>query len=192
MMRAAIYARFSTDLQNERSIEDQVSLCRTYAERNKLAVVEVYADRAQSGSSTVNRFGWQKLMRDADTYAFDVVIAEDVDRISRDEADYHAASKRLAFLGIKLHTAHGGEVSRIEGSMRAMMSAFFLENLAHKIRRGLIGAVARGHHTGGHVFGYRAAPGRPGEPVIVEEEAAVVRRIFTEYVEPGARQTDDP
>jgi site-specific DNA recombinase len=31
--RAVIYARFSTDLQNERSIEDQFSLCRTYADR---------------------------------------------------------------------------------------------------------------------------------------------------------------
>jgi hypothetical protein len=31
MKRAAIYARFSTDLQDERSIEDQVTLCRKYA-----------------------------------------------------------------------------------------------------------------------------------------------------------------
>jgi hypothetical protein len=45
MKTAAIYARFSTDLQNERSIEDQVSLCRNYATREGLEVIEVYEAR---------------------------------------------------------------------------------------------------------------------------------------------------
>ena len=31
-MRVAIYARYSTDLQSETSIEDQVEVCRRYAE----------------------------------------------------------------------------------------------------------------------------------------------------------------
>jgi hypothetical protein len=44
--RAAIYARFSTDLQNERSIEDQLSLCQSYADRESLDVVRSYDDRA--------------------------------------------------------------------------------------------------------------------------------------------------
>src|ERR1700686_3516534 len=47
--RAAIYARFSTDLQNERSIDDQVALCRAYSERNGLNIVAVFDDRAVSG-----------------------------------------------------------------------------------------------------------------------------------------------
>lgn len=178
MTTAAIYARFSTDLQNERSIDDQVALCRAYAERNGLTVVGTYADHARSGSSTLNRDDWQRLMRDADVGAFQVVIAEDIDRISRDEADYHAARKRLTFLGIKIHSAHGGEISSIEGSVRAMMGALYLENLAQKTRRGLAGVIAQGRHPGGRVFGYRSIPGRPGELQIDEEQAAVVRRIF--------------
>ena len=48
MKKAVIYARFSTDLQNERSIEDQVTLCRNYAAREDMNVVEVYEDRARS------------------------------------------------------------------------------------------------------------------------------------------------
>ena len=63
--RSAIYARFSSDKQSERSVDDQVALCRTYCERNELSVVGVYDDRAISGASTVNRLGWEKLMRDA-------------------------------------------------------------------------------------------------------------------------------
>src|SRR5215831_5290860 len=123
MIRAAIYARYSTDLQSDRSIEDQINECLSYAERNKVTVIETYADRARSGSSAVNRADWQRLIRDADARKFDILIVEDVDRISRDEADYHAFRKRLAFLEIKIHTVHGGEISSIEGSLRAMMSA---------------------------------------------------------------------
>jgi site-specific DNA recombinase len=181
-IRAAIYARYSTDLQNDRSIEDQVALCRAYAERNKFAVAEVYADRAKSGASAINRLNWQKLMRDAGARAFDIVISEDLDRISRDEADYHSARKRLAFFGIKIHSAHGGEISGIEGSMRAMMGALFLENLAHKIRRGLAGVVRSSRHAGGRSYGYRLRPGKPGEMQIADDEAGVIRRIFEEYV----------
>ena len=49
--KALIYARFSTDLQNERSIEDQITLCRDYASRANIDVIDVYEDRARSGGS---------------------------------------------------------------------------------------------------------------------------------------------
>jgi site-specific DNA recombinase len=64
-MRAVIYARFSSDKQSDRSIEDQVDLCRGFCEREGLRVVGVYDDRAITGASTLNRAGWLKLMRDA-------------------------------------------------------------------------------------------------------------------------------
>lgn len=180
--RAAIYARYSTDLQNERSIEDQLALCRGFAERNGLRVVEVYSDAAVSGASTVNRSGFLKLMQDASTKRFDIVLAEDVDRISRDQADYHTAQKHLAFLGIETWTAQSGKITGIEGSVRAMMSAYFIDNLAHKVRRGLAGVVRSGRHAGGRAYGYQPIPGKPGELEIVREEAEVIRRIFAEYV----------
>ena len=47
--RAAIYARFSTDMQRDASIDDQVRTCRALAAREGLEVVEVYADYALSG-----------------------------------------------------------------------------------------------------------------------------------------------
>lgn len=179
--RAAIYARYSSDMQNERSIEDQIELCRAYAERRGLAVTAVYDDRAISGASTVQRLGWRRLMGDAADRRFDVLIAEDVDRISRDEADYHGAKKRLTFLGVEIHTAHTGPISGIEGSVRAMMASYFLENLAHKVRRGQAGVIRSGRHAGGRAYGYRPVHGKPGELTIVEAEAEVVRRICRSY-----------
>jgi site-specific DNA recombinase len=180
-LRAAIYSRFSTDKQNERSIEDQVALCRTLAERAGFSVVRTYDDRAISGASTRYRRGFLALMRDAKRGDFDILITEDVDRISRDQADFHATRKQLKFIGIEIHTAHG-LVGEIDGSVRAMLSELYLSNLAQKTRRGLAGVVRDRRHAGGRAFGYRPVEGAPGQRAIDEGEAETVRRIFADYI----------
>lgn len=48
-LRAAVYARYSTDLQSSASITDQIRICRRLAEERGWQVVEVYADEAISG-----------------------------------------------------------------------------------------------------------------------------------------------
>ncbi len=50
-MRAAIYARYSSDLQSAASLEDQIRLCRAHAARAGWAVTQVFEDRALSGES---------------------------------------------------------------------------------------------------------------------------------------------
>ena len=70
VIRAAIYARFSTDLQNERSIDDQIALCRSYAQRERLEVVRVFEDRARSGGSVLGREGLMELMECARKQGF--------------------------------------------------------------------------------------------------------------------------
>lgn len=57
MKRTAVYARFSSELQQERSIDDQFAVCRNYAMKNNLNVVATFADRARSGSSIYGRDG---------------------------------------------------------------------------------------------------------------------------------------
>ena len=180
-LRAALYARYSTDLQSEKSIEDQLDFCRTLAARGGYTVVRTYHDRAISGASTVNRPGFLRLMADAKRRAFDVVVTEDIDRISRDQADYHAARKQLAFRDIKIFTAHG-LVGAIDGSVRAMLAETYLSDLAQKTRRGLAGVVRDQRHAGGRSFGYRLVDGAPGQLAIDEGEAETVRRIFADYI----------
>ncbi|MGY4303391.1 DNA invertase Pin-like site-specific DNA recombinase [Bradyrhizobium sp. USDA 4369] len=99
MIRAAIYARFSSDRQNDRSVDDQIASCRELCAREGFAVVLTFCDREISDASTVNRPGFQDLMRAAEALRFEVIVAEDVDRISRDQGDWHATRKRLEFLG---------------------------------------------------------------------------------------------
>ncbi len=181
MIRAAIYARFSSDLQRDKSIDDQIALCREVAARDGATVVLIFEDRAISGASTMNRPGFRDMMRAAEQRGFDVLIAEDIDRISRDQSDYHAARKRLDFLDIAIHTATG-KITKMDGALRALMGEMFLENLALHTRRGLEGVIRDGRHAGGRAYGYRAKPGCAGELEIVEDEAEIVRRIFAEYL----------
>lgn len=79
-LRAAIYARFSSDLQRDRSIEDQVALCREYAARNGYDVVAVFSDRAITGSSLILRRGIQDMLQAARAGDFEFLIAESLSR----------------------------------------------------------------------------------------------------------------
>ena len=64
-LRAAIYARYSSELQRETSIEDQVRVCRARAEALGADIGNIYTDAAISGSKITNRPGIQSLLNDA-------------------------------------------------------------------------------------------------------------------------------
>jgi site-specific DNA recombinase len=139
--RAAIYARFSTDLQNERSIDDQVALCRAFAQRNDLEIVAIFDDRAVSGASIHQRTGIQKLLVAARERRFDVIIAETMSRIGRDEEDRAAIRKRLAFVGISMMTPVDGIVTRLTDGIKAVIDSQYLEDLKIMIHRGTAGTL---------------------------------------------------
>lgn len=79
-MRAAIYARYSTALQSDASIEGQHRLCLRLINGNGWQEAETYSDRGLSGASHL-RTGYQRLLEDARVNQFDVVVAEGLDRI---------------------------------------------------------------------------------------------------------------
>jgi site-specific DNA recombinase len=180
MKRAAIYARFSSDLQESRSIGDQVTLCCEYAQRQTYAVVRVYDDAAASGASLHGRPGMTRLLADAEARAFDVLIAESMSRIGRDQEDRAYVRKRLRFFGIGIETPSEGAVTPLIDGVRAALDSEYLEDLKRHTRRGMTGRVRDGLSAGGLTYGY-APGGAKGERVIVEHEAAIVRRIFEEY-----------
>ena len=184
-LRAAIYARYSSDNQRDASIEDQLRLCKERLTREGWELVQIYRDAALSGASTL-RPGYQALLEGAREAAFDVVVAEALDRLSRDQEDVAALFKRLKFAGIRLVTLAEGEISELHVGLKGTMNALFLKDLADKTRRGLRGRVAAGRSAGGLCYGYDVVRqiDTDGEPVrgaraINEAEAAVVRRIFT-------------
>lgn len=181
MRRAVIYARYSSDLQSDRSIEDQIALCREFAKRKGLSVNKEYHDRARSGASIFGRDGLLSLMEDAKSGVFGTVIVEALDRISRDQEDLAAIYKRLSFVDVDIETVHDGRADVVQIGIRGLVGQMFLRDLANKVKRGQAGVVREGRHPGGRAYGYRPRRGYPGELKIIENEAAIVRRIFKEY-----------
>jgi DNA invertase Pin-like site-specific DNA recombinase len=152
-----------------------------------LAYSNVYTDRALSGASIL-RPAYQSLLEDARLGQFDVVVAEALDRLSRDQEDVAGLFKRLCFAGVRLVTLAEGEITELHVGLKGTMNALFLKDLAQKVRRGLEGRVREGRSGGGLCFGYdvvREHDSR-GEPVhggraINQAEAVIVERIFTLY-----------
>jgi site-specific DNA recombinase len=187
-MRAVIYARYSSDLQNDASIEDQIRLCEEMATKRNWRRTKIYCDRASSGS---NRFrpAYQQMIADARRGAFDIVVAEALDRLSRDQEDIAALFKELHFAGVTLHTLAEGEISELHIGLKGTMNALFLKDLAAKTHRGLRGRIEQKRSAGGKCYGYRVkrefqANGEPlrGGREIEPAQADVVRRIFEEFV----------
>ena len=185
--RVAIYARYSSDLQSDSSVEDQVRLCSELAKSKAWEVFDHYADAGLSGASLM-RPGIQALITDALDGKFDIVLAEALDRISRDQEDIAGVYKRMEFAGVGIVTLSEGPISSLHIGLKGTMNALFLKDLADKTRRGLRGRVERGKSGGGIAYGYDVVKrldveGNPlrGDRSINEDQAAVVRRIFEDY-----------
>lgn len=183
MKRAALYARYSSELQDARSIDGQFGVLRAEAERRGWRIVEEVSDAAMSGYSLVGRPGIERLLRGAANGDFDVVMAEALDRLSRDLADTETLRKRLAFHGIAIVTISEGTVEILHTGLKGMMNSMFLVELGRKTKRGQVNALNAGRSPGGRTYGYTPAKGEPGILAIDEAEAAVVRRIMTDYAD---------
>ena len=127
-------------------------------------------------------------MQDAQTGRFDVVLAEALDRVSRDQADVATLFKHMQFAGVQIVTLAEGEISELHVGLKGTMNALFLKDLAKKTHRGLRGRVEKGKAGGGLSYGYDVVKrlGSDGEPVrgertINEAQADVVRRIFRDF-----------
>ncbi len=153
-MKVAIYARYSSDNQCAASIADQLRVCREFATRQGWTIINEFTDHALSGA-TLLRAGFQALMRNALNQRFDVVLAEALDRFSRDQEDTAGLFKRLTFAGVNIVTLAEGDITHLHVGLKGTMNALFLKDLADKTRRGLRGRVELGNSGGGLCYGYK-------------------------------------
>ena len=185
-MKVAIYARYSSDNQRDASIGDQFRVCREFARRQGWEIAKEYSDHAMSGA-TLMRPGFQAMMQSALRKNVDVVLAESLDRFSRDQEDTAGLFKRLTFAGVSIVTLAEGDITFLHIGLKGTMNAMFLSELADKTRRGLRGRIEAGRSGGGLCYGYeivrRLENGAmtTGEREINQPEAVVIRRIFRDY-----------
>lgn len=183
-MRAATYARFSTDKQA--SIEDQQRVCERIAKTHGFDVVETFEDAAISGGTT-QRPGYQRMLSAARRREFDVIVAEDTSRLWRNMAEQSPRLAELRDLGV--HVVTHDLDTRLESSewMSAILgtaASTYRAEIGRRTRRGLEGRAMKSMPTGGRAYGYvSAADSGTGQREVDPEKAEVVRRIFRMYAD---------
>lgn len=179
-MRAVIYARFSSDNQRTESIDAQVRACEEYAKRNDMFVIGTYTDEAFTATSD-KRPSFQKMIKEAESKLFDVVIVHKLDRFSRDKYDSVIYKRKLKNLGVRLHSVteniDGSPESIILESVIEGMAQYYSANLAREVMKGLTENALKAKHTGGKPpFGYDIDSEK--NYVINSAEALAVKEIF--------------
>ena len=185
-MKAAIYARYSTNKQSESSIDDQLRECRKLAEHHEFNVVAVFSDKALSGG-TANRPDYQNMLVAARAGQFDVIVAEDMSMLWRNLAEQAQRTAELCDLKIHVVTYDldtRQESAGILGAVNGAMSEQYRREIGRRTRRGLEGLARAKKPTGGRSYGYIAATDSPsGEREIDPEQALVVVRIYQMYAD---------
>jgi len=190
-VRTLLYARYSSQLQNARSIEDQISLLRARADREGWPVVDVFTDYAISGAAGVGaeqRPGLHAMLARAEAGGIDQIFTESTDRIARHQGDAFGVRERLRFVGCRLFTLLDGEVDELTGTIKSLMDSRMREDLAARVRRGHRGVATSGRSPSSVAFGYQRTPKLDDRGELVRglrqidaDEAAIVLRIFEEF-----------
>jgi len=198
-LQLAVYARFSTDRQDARSIDDQIRRCQRYAEQHGYTIVATYKDEAVSGSH-LDRADLQRLLADArrtKVPPFSAIVVDDTSRLSRDMGNaWRLIFEDLAGVNVAVIDASTGRSSQdpdawMSFGMSALLNHGFLQMVKHETHRGMEGRALKGFATGGRTYGFDSvkepSPPDPEHPrkvyVVNETEAQVVRRVFRMFVE---------
>lgn len=183
MKKAVIYARYSCEKQTEQSIEGQLRVCNEFAERNGYTVIHNYIDRAVSGK-TDKREQFQQMLKDSADKTFEFVIVYKLDRFARNRYDSAMNKATLKKNGVKVLSACEQITDTPEGiileSMIEGMAEYYSAELSQKVKRGMRESCLKGNAAGIQpVFGYCIVDKKYK---IVESEAAIVRKLFSDYI----------
>lgn len=182
LIRAVIYARYSSSGQREESIEGQLRECHEFARRNGFTVVGEYVDKALTGR-TDKRPDFQRMLRDSERGVFEAVICWKTDRFARNRYDSAMYKYKLKRCGVRLFYAketipEGPEGIILESVMEGY-AEYYSENLSQNVKRGYYDSALELKTLGQTVIGLRKGP--DGRFEIDPATAPIVRRIFEEY-----------
>lgn len=184
MKTAVIYARYSSDSQTEQSIEGQLRVCQQYAKNNDIVIVGTYIDRAMTGTNDM-RPDFQRMIKDSNKKQWDYVLVYKLDRFSRNKYETTIHKHTLSNNGVKVISAMEKIPDTPEGiileSLLEGMNQYYSAELSQKVLRGLNESYLKGNFTGGNqIYGYDVVDKKN---VINENEASVVREIFTKFAQ---------
>ncbi len=183
MKKGVIYARYSSDKQNEQSIAGQVEVCTKWAQDNDINIIQIYHDEALSGK-TDKRPDFQRMIKDARGGKFDYIIVYKLDRFARnryDSAIYKAQLKKsnVRILSAMENIADGPEGIILESVLEGM-AEYYSANLSQNVLRGMHQRAELAKHLGGTApLGYKVSKDK--SYVIDGKTAHIVQKIYEMY-----------
>jgi DNA invertase Pin-like site-specific DNA recombinase len=206
-VRAVAYTRYSSDQQREASLADQLRNVTRRAQAEGWSITATYADAAQSGSDA-NRPQYKAMLAAAARGEFDVLLLDDLSRMTRDSVEQERAIRRLEFSGVRIIATSDGYDSqsksrKVHRQMKGLMNEQFLDDLRERVHRGQEGRAYKKYWLGGKPHGYKPRPildasqrdayGAPAHIGTVLEidpaQARVVRQIFQRFIAGASAQT---
>ena len=185
-MRPFAYCRYSSDAQREASIRDQLRNIEEFCIRMNWPMPILFKDEAITGFRN-DRPGYRAMLEAAASKAFDVLLIDDISRLSRDQAESILVIRKLTYMGIRIISVSDGidtdrEGYKLEVGLRGLMGELYLDELAKKTHRGLKGQALGGYSAGGLPYGYTSSHDGAGfKRSILESEAIWIRYIFERY-----------
>lgn len=185
IMKVAVYARYSSELQDKTSIAGQVANCEAIASREGFDVVARFQDEAQRGDDD-GREGYQAMLAALKRGEFVGIICDETSRITRNPAELHRLVAELRFRDQFMVTCDGidtrSESSELVLAVKAAIDQMESRKIGYRTYRSLRERHRAGHSAGGRVYGYTSVEnGDYRRRVVDDDQAAIVREIFERY-----------
>ena len=190
--KVAAYARVSVETERlHHSLSAQVSYYSELIQANpEWEYVGVYADDGITGTKTSKREEFQRMLDDCEAGKIDIILTKSISRFARNTVDLLETVRHLKELGIEVRFEKEN-INSLSGDgevMMTLLASFAQEeitslsnNVKWGVRKRMEQGIPNGHFR---VYGYRWE----GDQLVIEpEEAAIVRRIFQNFLDGKSR-----
>ena len=184
--RAVLYARKSTESEDKQvqSIDDQIRIMKEVARDEGLQIVEVLSE-SKSAKAPGVRPVFKQMMRDVEDGKYDVILAWDTSRLSRnpkDGGDLQWLLDSGVLSGIRTHEKWYRDNDELLFTIENSMNSRFIKDLKAKVKRGMDSKADKGDFPGAPPIGYlndRIEKKIVKDPIMFDRVAELWRKALT-------------
>ena len=185
-LRVTFYARVSSESDEQlNSLGNQINFYEDFIKKNKAwTFVEGYIDEGLSGISTKRRENFNRMISDAETDKFDLIITKEISRFARNTLDSIRYTRQLLSCGVGVFFQNDNintfdEDSELRLSIMSSIAQDELRKLSSRVKFGHQQAIKENVVLGNsRIFGYKKDNKKL---VIDEEQAPMIRELYEMY-----------
>ena len=188
-LRVAAYCRVSTDEEEQlNSYDAQIAYYTEFIAKNpKWKFAGVYADEGITGTSTLKRKNFLRLMNDCEKGKIDMILTKSISRFARNTVDSLSWVRKLRAMNIGVYFEEQA-IDSLKAENEMLIGLFSViaqaesENISANVRWGVQQKMKSGtYRSNFKCFGYQK--GGDGVPVIVPKQAETVREIYDRFLD---------